>query len=837
MFRRIQLTTGAFAGLLISLFWVVPIHAQSHPSNTIFQINDVGYFETASCNVMLFDDFYPEGHQGGLTIIQSGIRVAANGDIRLEPTPGQWSPIPHLERRNIDREHRTITVTLSYPDSSRNRKGFNPIIYPDLSFTYTMRTEAIGESIKLTVDLDRPIPKEWANKIGFNLEVFPGYFFGEHYLMDSTSGTFPRQAEGPTKNDRDEKLQVTAMAVGRQLIIAPFNKEKEIRFVSDKNDLQLLDGRGLHNNGWFVLRSTIPAGAVKKAVEWIITPTPNPGWKYKPVIQVSQIGYHPKQLKFAVIELDKLTEKYEPIQLLKVNAESIVPVKTDKAPKPWGRFLRYMYVRFDFSDVVEEGLYKIRYGNRESNEFEIKNDVFARYVWQPTLEYFLPVQMCHMKVSDRYKTWHGLCHMDDALMAPVNTIHFDGYFQGPSTFTNFLPGAHVPGLNIGGWHDAGDFDLRIESQSETVYRLSLIYELFKVDYDETSINQYTRKVEIHKPDGKSDILQQIEHGVLSIVGGYESMGRFYRGIISPTLDQYVLLGDGSTMTDNLVYHEQEKDPILHQSLPKDDNWVFTEDNPRRELQVAYALAASSRVLQGYNDALAGKCIKIAEELYKKNLSVRVIDKIQLAAELLLATSKQEYATFLLENADTLAQNVERYAEVLGRITVKLNKPIFTHIIDAAVNKAYDSMTALQKENPYGVSYKPYVWGAGWGIQANGVKQLLLHMGFPQVYKSDAAFNALNFVLGCHPGENTSSFVSGVGVQSVTTAYGFNRDDWSYIPGGVVSGTALIRPDLPELKVWPYFWQQTEYVMGGGTIDFMILALAADRLLNEQNNDK
>jgi len=832
MFHSNRLIVLVCAGFFVPLFWIVPAHAQSHPSDTLFRINDAGYFETVNCNVTMFDDFYPEGHQGGMTIIQNGSRIAANGDIRLEPTPGQWSPVPHLGKRNIDREHGIITVTLWYPDSSRNRNGFNPINYPDLSFTYTLKTEAWGESIRLVVDLDRPMPVEWADKVGFNLEIFPGLFFGEHYLMDGTSGMFPRQAGGPIKKDRDARLQISPMAVGKQLIIAPHDKGKEIRFTSVKNDLQLLDGRGLYNNGWFVLRSTIPAGAMKRAIEWIITPTPNPNWKYKPIIQVSQIGYHPKQTKFAVIELDKLTKNYEPIQLIKINVDSIVAIKTDRVPKSWGRFLRYQYVRFDFSDVVEEGLYKIRYGNKESSEFEIKNDIFARYVWQPTLEYFLPVQMCHMKVTDRYKTWHGLCHMDDALMAPINTIHFDGYFQGPSTFTKFQPGEHVPGLNIGGWHDAGDFDLRIESQSETVYRLSLAYELFKVDYDETSINQHTRKVEIHKPDGKPDFLQQIEHGVLSIVGGYESMGRLYRGIISPTLDQYVLLGDGSTMTDNLVYHKQEKDPILHQSLPKDDNWVFTENNPRRELQVAYALAASSRVLHGYNDELAGKCIKIAEELYKKNITVCVTEKIQPAAELLLATSKQEYATFLLENADSLVQNIEHFAEVLGRITVKLNKPIFTHTIEAAVCKAYDRMMILQKENPYGVSYKPYIWGAGWGIQAMGVKQLLLHMGFPQVYKRDAAFNALNFVLGCHPGENTSSFVSGVGIQSVTTAYGFNRDEWSYIPGGVVSGTALIRPDLPELKVWPYFWQQTEYVMGGGTIDFMILALAADRLLNE-----
>lgn len=128
---------------------------------------------------------------------------------------------------------------------------------------------------------------------------------------------------------------------------------------------------------------------------------------------------------------------------------------------------------------------------------------------------------------------------------------------------------------------------------------------------------------------------------------------------------------------------------------------------------------------------------------------------------------------------------------------------------------------------------PHIWGAGWGIQSFGVKQLFLHLGFPGIFSNEFVFNALNFILGCHPGENTSSFVSGVGVNSLTVAYGVNRDEWSYISGGIGSGTALIRPDLPELKVWPYFWQQTEYVIGGGTVDFMLLAMAANYLLNSK----
>jgi hypothetical protein len=132
-------------------------------------------------------------------------------------------------------------------------------------------------------------------------------------------------------------------------------------------------------------------------------------------------------------------------------------------------------LKFDFTDVTESGLYRVEFHDKQSPVFEIRNDIFDKHVWQPVLEYFLPVQMCHMRVNDRYRVWHGLCHMDDATMAPVNHNHFDGYEQGPSTLTKFSSGEPVPGLNIGGWHDAGDYDIRVESQIGTVKILSNAY--------------------------------------------------------------------------------------------------------------------------------------------------------------------------------------------------------------------------------------------------------------------------------------------------------------------------------------------------------------------------
>ena len=63
------------------------------------RINDHEYFEKPGLNVMVFFDIYPEGHQGAVGIIQNGTRVATNGDLRLEPTPGQWQPIPKVSKR------------------------------------------------------------------------------------------------------------------------------------------------------------------------------------------------------------------------------------------------------------------------------------------------------------------------------------------------------------------------------------------------------------------------------------------------------------------------------------------------------------------------------------------------------------------------------------------------------------------------------------------------------------------------------------------------------------------------------------------------------------------
>jgi hypothetical protein len=793
-----------------------------------FKLNAAEYFERPGINVMYGQDYYPEGHQGGLSIIMHDERIASNGDVRLEASPGQWAPIPKPGKREVDAATQQISVKLAYPDPERNRKGFNPIVYPDLELHYTVRARPEGESIRVSVDFDAPIPQEWVGKVGFNFELFPGLLFGKSYQLGNSDGVFQQQPSGPG--------ETPTLARGKRLEVAPETALYHLSIESlQGGELELLDGRGNHNNGWFVVRALAPAGATANAIEWRITPHAKEGWQRTPVIQVSQVGYHPAQPKQVLIELDPRDTRRENVVLQRIGSVGQVKTIIDRKPEEWGKFLRYQYARLDFTDVREPGIYVVKYGELRSNPFRINSNVFAREVWQPTLEYFLPAQMCHMKVLEKYRLWHGACHLDDARMAPVDHNHFDGYLQGSSTLTGFKPGEPVPGLNRGGWHDAGDWDMRVESQADTIYGLALAWELFHVDYDNTSIDQKNLVTEIHHPDGKPDVLQQLEHGVLSVVGGYESLGRLYRGIIEPTLRQYVFLGDGALMTDNVVFDPRKTPeasaPAVGLPGSPDDRWVFTEENARRELLTSGALAAASRALRGYNDDLAARSLKAAIIIYDRAAPKEELARAIAAAELFITTGDAKYKRLLVEQRAGIVRSIDQLGWAVGRTIPLVKDARYTKAVRDAVAAYRVKVDALAKETPYGVPYKPDIWGAGWLIQRFGWDQWMLHLSFPDLFPRTYALQALSFILGVHPGSNTASFVSGVGAKSLTTAYGFNRADWSHIPGGSASGTALIRPDFPELKHWPFFWQQTEYVLGHGTMDYLLLVLAADHVLN------
>jgi len=260
--------------------------------------------------------------------------------------------------------------------------------------------------------------------------------------------------------------------------------------------------------------------------------------------------------------------------------------------------------------------------------------------------------------------------------------------------------------------------------------------------------------------------------------------------------------------------------------------------------VASALAAASRVLKEFRPELAAECLQTAEKAWtfeqthppKLHRSAYipgdpVTEEIVATAELLLATGKAEYASHLVSLQGPIVERIDRVGGAVARAWPQVEDPGFRSAVRRALEThSVDTRKALAG-NPFGVPFRPRIWGIGWDIQSFAVNWYWLAKRFPDLFPPDPVLDVVDYVFGRHPGSATS-LTSGVGVHSLIPAYGLNRADFSYIPGGMASGTALIRPDFPELKEdWPFLWQQAEYVIGGAA-DYIFCVLAADRLLSE-----
>jgi hypothetical protein len=808
--------------------------SQTHHTADALKLNDLDYFQTRGLNVLAFSNwydvnFFSDSKLSGIEIIHHEVRTATNGDVRLNPTPEQWDPIPKLVWRKVDKEKNNIEAFLTYPD---------------YGFDYKIKAEAHNEGILLSVNLEKPLPEALVGRAGFNLEFLPAAYFEKTYLIDGASGVFPLYPSGPMAVDKSGTTEPNPIATGQTLVLAPEDPARRVTIKAKDCDLLLFDGRNKAQNGWFVVRTLIPEVKTGKVIEWFLTANTIPGWTRPPVIAHSQVGYHPNQKKVAVIELDKNDTPLTSAHLLKVTGEGKF-IAIYKAPtKNWGKFLRYNYSTFDFTPVKESGLYIIEYGSVRTKPFRIASDIYEN-AWHPTLDVYLPVQMDHMFVNEAYRVWHGAAHLDDALQAPVNYKHFDLYAQGPTTDTPYKPGEHIPGLNIGGWFDAGDFDIRTPSHYHVVLNLVQTWETFRLQRDETTIDQKIRFVDIHHPDGIPDILQQIEHGTLALIAQHKAVGHAISGIIEPNLSQYTHLGDGSTITDNLIYNPklQPHQSDGFSSGTFDDRWAFTTKSTPLNYGSIAALAAASRALRGYNDALADESLATAkkvwdeEHTHEPNLfgfgnttgDLLEAEELSAAVELLICTKDAKYAKRINELTPAVEKQFDRLAALAVRAMPYMDKS-FSKKLETLVRNYKNDLDKFYEQNPFGVPVSTRGWAGSGLVIYSAITNYFLHKAFPEIIGPEYTLSGLNYIYGCHPASDIS-FVSAVGTHSKKIAYGNNRADFSFIAGGIVPGVLIIKPDFPENKEdWPFLWAENEYTIGNAAA-YIFLVNAANDLLN------
>lgn len=781
-----------------------------------------------------FHPFFFDEKNAGIQIILHGDRIATDGEVRLNPTPEQWDPIPTFVSRVHGGKPGQLIVSSAYKN---------------VNLKYRIEVTPEGQGFRIAVNLDRPLPQNLVGKAGFNLDFLPTVYFGKTYLMDAAPGLFPRDANGPMAKDGSGDPLPLASG-GRSITLSPEDPLTRVTITSDGPTLALYDARNRAQNGWFVVRSQIQAGAKNNAVVWHVQPNVIKNWVRQPVVSFNQAGYTPDRSKVALIELDPNFKAPAEAELVQLKADGTKQPVFKATIKPWGKWTRYNYASFDFSSVRKPGIYAVSYAGHTTNPFRIATDAYAR-IWQTSLDTYLAEQMDHMAIREQYRVWSGISHMDDARQAPPSHIHFDGYRMGPKLDSPYKAGEHIPGLNVGGWQDAGDYDIQTPDNAFVVSNLVLGRELFGLDWDETSIDEAAHATEIRKPDGVNDALQQIRHGTLQLLGQYKAFGHAIVGIVDPTLKQYTHLGDAGSQSDRLLY-----DPKLSLNETKggysgkpDDRWAYTTDLPANDYYVAGALAAASRQLNEFDPALAAEALAAAKVMWANQ------QKPGIKAD---RHDWGEYPEGMLDVA-AVSSTVEMV------ITTKGADPIYTeklkHLLSTAVKQHFDwlggvavralpymdadyraRLTALVKDakakidanlatSPFGVPVSMGTWAGAGQVATFGTNMYLLHKAFPKIIGPEYTLNALDYILGRHPANNLS-LVTTVGTASKLIMYGHNRADYSFVPGAMVPGVLVIKPDFPELKVdWPFLWFENESTVST-TSAYILAANAAIAVTKE-----
>lgn len=837
--------------LVLALQLLLAVHSASGQD---LKLNKLEYFERQGVNILVYSNLFTGGFNdeknAGIELIHHGVRTAQGGAVRLSHTPEQWDLVPTISNRKVNPATNTIEASLRYAD---------------YNFDSRVVVTAKGKAVEIAVYLDKPIPKELEGKAGFNLEFLPSQYWNKAYLMDERFNRFPRYVVGNsitkpnsekpkqykgynTSDDRGtgKFIEPLPLEKGRSLIFAPDEPSRLVKITSQDADLMLFDGRVLAQNGWFVIRSMLPAGKTGKVLTWTVEPNAIKGWVREPNIGFSQVGYTPLQQKTAVIELDKNDKPLTKASLYKVGNDGSTKEVYSGNIVPWGNYFKYNYVKFDFTQVNTPGIYFIQYGNIKTNNFLIQNNVYDK-ITDATSDIWIPIHMNHMFVNEGYRVWHGEPFKEGYLQAPPNTDHFDLHSQGPTTDTKYKPLELIPGLNIGGFFDAGDFDIETGSNISVVQNFVQTWEYFKPMRDQTFVDQKQRYVDLHRPDGTPDVLQFIEHGTLNLVAQAEIVGHMTQTLSNAVLDNYHHLGDAASLTDGLPYNPNlgpyEKAPDGRSSGVKDDLWAFTSRNPNLDLSAATMFAAVSRALKGYNDDLSARALQQSKRLLKE-------------ATELIAKQPQDSTRRFMGNAGDISTNLQLYIATGEQQYMNRFQQLLWPALDRNVNfilltalnaiphmdaaykeklrpyvvKYNNYILGLEKDNPYGVPIGLGNWAGNGAVTNFGTTICFANKYFPDVVDKKHAYKVTNWLFGCHPYHNYS-FVATVGAtRPKATFYGNNRADFSFIPGNVAPGVLFRKPDhFENYDDWPFFWGQNEGTIAGNT-GYLIFGSAFKNLI-------
>ena len=328
----------------------------------------------------------------------------------------------------------------------------------------------------------------------------------------------------------------------------------------------------------------------------------------------------------------------------------------------------------------------------------------------------------------------------------------------------------------------------------------------------------------------------------------------------------------------------------------DDRWIFTTNNSYFQWNAIAALAAAADTLKGWDDALAKDCLQTAIEAWKDTTANPTLyptsagpDREAPAGGVLAASqgavsgaqgrkSKSSSGTPTNSGAPgapaappagsgrsrsfvgmdwsaalelTIATNgAEPYKSRLKELFPQMITPEQMEFRGWTAVRALPYLDASAKdqmreavktyiagldkrldETPFGVPPSLGTWGGSGAVVDMAIRMYFLHKTFPDLVNSEYTLRAVNYILGTHPVSSTS-YVAGVGTVSKTMTYSNNRADNAYIPGAVIPGYIIIKPDFPEcIDNFGFLWFEDEAVVAGSA-SWVVAGNAANAIITE-----
>jgi hypothetical protein len=354
--------------------------------------------------------------------------------------------------------------------------------------------------------------------------------------------------------------------------------------------------------------------------------------------------------------------------------------------------------------------------------------------------------------------------------SPANFAGIDSFTSYGCDDCGLKEGEHLP-CGLGGWFDAGDYELNINAQGFTVLVLSLALEEFGIDMDEATLDAGKKAWIGGKPDGKADILQQIQWGALWLLAMQRPDGRGFVGVVEAP-GKYGSEVAPEDVSDNIpgtgdkrhLYADYHADPLLIQAI---------------------ALASASRVLKQDFPDLSQQCLLGAEkgfgyfcthpEMYRPTVYFRPEEQnkgrdgmyLSALAELYITTGKPEYlAKIELEREkisemefdwpmpfETMHMNYWYSVPFLARLYPKTGEGALKEALAQACSKAI----TIQIERGEASPYPFYKWQFDeWGNNGTCLARVFdiywLSKAFPEPIRFDSTLYSLLWIFGLHPYE-------------------------------------------------------------------------------------